>query len=378
MSDRLPMETFRNPQWRGLRCLRCDGLLSALDAPQGCPECAQAGFPAAMVCDYGEQPPTQSQPYAHAVSLGEGNTPCRSLSHALRNNSGGPVFAKLESANPTGSHKDRMAAYGVTHARALGKRGVIAASSGNAGLAIAAYAAAAGLACEIVITPSCPPLYRALMLEHGATVTTAADALARWDVVNERIAADDSLYALTNYVRPAVGSPAVTIEAYKRIAHELAQSLGTQEIGQVFMPTARGDLLLGLYLGFEELRAAGQIAALPKLIAVEPFVRLSAVNAGVDYRAEFAGATRQFSTSGATVTYQSVVALARTGGHAVVVGDARALAARALLAKHGWSVELCAAAAYAAYADAPEAERAASIIIFTAHGSRDVLSLSSH
>lgn len=330
-----------------------------------------------MVCDYGDHRSAISQPYSNPVSLGEGNTPCVALACTLRNSHRTPLYAKLESANPTGSHKDRMASYGVTHALALGKRKVIAASSGNAGLATAAYAAAAGLASEIVVTPSCPPIYRALMLEHGATITDATDALARWGVVNMRVCEDPSLYALTNYLRPAVGSPPVTIEAYKRIAYELVQELGAQEIGQLFVPTARGDLLLGLYLGFQALQSAGQIKSLPKLIAVEPFARLSAVQTGADYRSEFAGTTQQFSTSGATVTYQSLAALQRTGGHAIVVEDSRALAARAMLAKHGWSVELCAAAAYAAYADHRAPTHGASVVIFTSHGSRDVLSITS-
>ncbi len=368
----------RHPDWLGLQCLRCASVLNIFDAPNGCPDCARAGFPAAMRCFYGEQPKAPAQPYLDPISLGEGDTPCVALAGALRNASAAPLFAKLESANPTGSHKDRMAALGVTHAQALGKHGVIAASSGNAGLSIAAYAAAAGMACEIVVTPSCPALYRALMMEHGAKVSVAADALARWDYVAARVAEDDALYALTNYTRPAVGSPAVAIEAYKRISHELVQSIRSAPIGRVFVPVARGDLLIGLHLGFAESLVAGHIQKIPKLIAVEPFARLSAVAQGADYRAEFPGATAQSSTSGATVTLQSLVALQRSGGYATVVDDARALDARVTLARHGWSVELCAAAAYAAYvshASEHPTEREASVIIFTAHGSRDVLSL---
>ena len=335
-----------------------------------------------MACFYAQQGTQLSQPYLNPISLGEGNTPLVALSQSLRRSNGSgsaaPVFAKLESSNPTGSHKDRMASNGVTHALALGKRGVIAASSGNAGLSIAAYAAAAGLACEIVVTPSCPALYLALMREHGAKISVVENPLARWDYVEARLAEDDSLYALTNYARPAVGSPPVATDAYKRIAYELVQENATTPVGQVFLPVARGDLLIGLQLGFEECFAAGLIRQLPKLIAVEPFARLSAVAKGADYRAEFVGSTAQSSTSGATVTLQSVVALARSGGHAMVINDEEARAARVQLARSGWSVELCAAAAYAAYVshsnEHPD-EIAASVIIFTAHGSRDVLSL---
>ncbi len=368
----------RNPNWLGLRCIRCAAVTAERDAPAGCPACAARGEPAAMACHYAPGSPPLAQPYLNLPFRGEGDTPVVALPRALIRAGGARVFAKLESANLTGSHKDRMAAIGVAHALAQERSGVIAASSGNAGLAVAAYAAAAGLRCEIVITQSCPPLYKALMQEHGARITIGASALDRWEIVRTRVEADPNLLALTNYMRPAVGSPPATIEGYKLIAGELVDGLKGEEIARVYVPVARGDLLFGLCLGFESLFAAKRISHIPKLIAVEPFARLARVSAGDDYRAEFSGNTAQFSTSGSTVTLQSVAALQRTQGHAIVIDDARAYTARALLARNGFSVELCAAAAYAAYADTPEpdADEGASVIIFTAHGSRDSLSIS--
>lgn len=66
------------------------------------------------------------------------------------------VWVKNEAANPTGSHKDRFSAFATAHARACGYRGVVIGSSGNAGLSMAAYAAAAGLRCTVAASTRFP------------------------------------------------------------------------------------------------------------------------------------------------------------------------------------------------------------------------------
>lgn len=266
---------------------------------------------------------------------------------------------------------------GVAHAKAIGKRGIIAASSGNAGVSIAAYAAAAELPCEIAVTPACNALYRALMTQHGALITECADSLARWSYVAARCK-DDGVYALTNYALPAVGSPAIAIEGYKPIALELIADVKAKHgttIDEIYVPVARGDLLWGLYLGFNHAQDCGAITHLPKLIAVEPFARLAKVLAGNDYRDQYPGTTRQLSTAGSTVTLQALEAVRRTSGRVEIVADTEATVARDTLARAGFSFELCAAAAYAAYRRSQHAvqPQSATIILATAHGSSDVL-----
>ena len=372
----------RNPTLIGLGCIRCNFQSEFLDFSDGCPQCAREGHAANLVCLYAsggaisfEQ--SMPMPYSDLPYLGQGNTPLVPLPSSLRQTSmqhnGHAAMFKMEGTNPTGSHKDRMAAVGVAHAHAQGKTTVIAASSGNAGVAIAAFSAAAGLACEIAVTAACSPLYRVLIARHGAKVTECASSLARWQYVADRCV-DPSFYALTNYALPAVGSPAVAIEGYKPIALELLRDMKGTEIHEVFVPVARGDLLWGLYLGFKQMLDQHLIKALPQLVAVEPFARLTQVLAGADYRVQFDGTTRQLSTAGSTTTFQALEAIRRSNGRVVVVPDAAALVARDALAAAGLSFELCAAAAYVAYArTAANKASGASIIIATAHGSRDAL-----
>lgn len=351
-----------------------------MDYPSGCPQCERLGHAANLYCLYSEASaasPLIDLPYETVADLGQGNTPLVELPKPLRKSAESHrVYLKLESANPTGSHKDRMAAYGVAHALATGKHEIIAASSGNAGVAIAAFAAAAHLPCEIAVTPTCNATYRALMKQYGATVTECVDSLSRWSYVAERCQ-DPHVYSLTNYALPAVGSPAVAIEGYKPIALELVATLQT-DIDEVFVPVARGDLLWGLYLGFKALQDHRRISTMPRLIAVEPFPRLAQVIAGLDYRGQFDGKTQQLSTSGSTVTLQALEAVRRSNGRVEVVGDDEAFRRRDELAHAGHSFELCAAAAYGAYVRACEQSQSTeksqvSVVIATAHGRNDAL-----
>jgi threonine synthase len=371
----------RNPNLIGLGCIRCDFQSEQLDFPSGCPKCAAEGHASNLSCLYSTVGSSNTElplPYTAVPYLGQGNTPLAPLSplQKFRQSNIRPAMFKMECANPTGSHKDRMAAVGVAHARAQGKTMVIAASSGNAGVAIAAFSAAAGLRCEIAVTPACSPLYRALIARHGAVVTECTSSLARWNYVADRCR-DPALYSLTNYALPAVGSPAVAIEGYKPIAQELVHDLEGAVISEIFVPVARGDLLWGLYLGFKHMLDQGLVKAMPALVAVEPFPRLAQVLAGADYRTQFEGTTLQLSTAGSTVTLQALEAVRRSNGRVQVVADAAALSARDELAAAGFSFELCAAAAYVAYRTcaqtAANSASGASIIIATAHGSRDAL-----
>lgn len=368
----------RSERLLGLACLRCDFTSTELDYPDGCPKCKRLNHAANLYClyrDSGSSNPLIDLPYDAVVDLGQGNTPLVEIPERLQGDRATqPAYFKLESANPTGSHKDRMAAYGVAHAAATGKHEVIAASSGNAGVSVAAFAAAVGLPCEIAVTPACNAAYRAQMTQYGAVVTECADSLSRWSYIADRCQ-DPHVYSITNYALPAVGSPAIAIEGYKSIALELVATLQS-DIDEVFVPVARGDLLWGLYLGFKALFDQKYVSTLPRLIAVEPFPRLAKVLEGADYRSQFDGKTQQLSTSGSTVTLQALEAVLRSNGRVEVVGDEEALRIRDRLARAGFSFELCAAAACSAHARGRSAstdgqQAIVSVVIATAHGRND-------
>ena len=80
------------------------------------------------------------------------------------------LYFKLETGNPTNSYKDRFAAVAISDAVAQGKRKIIATSSGNTGAALAAYAAAAGLQCDITLVEHAPADKLRQMLAYGANL----------------------------------------------------------------------------------------------------------------------------------------------------------------------------------------------------------------
>ena len=106
-------------------------------------------------------------PAIHRLTRGEGDTPlvrsCR-LAPAI---GADRLFLKLESSNPTGSYKDRFAAVEISALLAAGKTRCVGTSSGNTGAALAAYCAAAGIACELAIVEGAPAAKLAQMLAYA-------------------------------------------------------------------------------------------------------------------------------------------------------------------------------------------------------------------
>jgi threonine synthase len=343
-------------------CLRCDTAWPVETYAAGCPRCASEGHASNLKLTYAGEGRGLRLP--EALALGEGGTPCVELPVLAQTMKLGRLTAKLEWCNPTGSHKDRMSARLIARARSCNAPLVVAASSGNGGLSVAAYAARAGLPTEIAVTAALAPSYRRAMAAHGARLFEAPDSLARWEHLARRVT--EGAFAATNYRLPAIGTDPFGIEGYKTLAAELA---GPEQPDVVIVPSARGDLLSGLRLGFEEIGGV-----LPRLVAVEPFPRLARVMAGEDYRSRFDGRTAQVSIAGETVTFQALCALRATGGLAVPVDDNAARRAQARLAACGLHAELSAAATLAALDEIARDGRLAGrhvILVLTGSGLRD-------
>ena len=346
-----------NPRLAGFRCIRCDIRHPVGDYVEGCPICGANEFPASVVPHYSELPALRDcrrgrgvqrfgdrLAYASFLSLGEGDTPVARL-HRLAGELGlDAVDIKLEGSNPTGSHKDRMTAQFVARAVAKQAPVVAAASSGNAGASLAAYAATAGLACAIVTTSKVSPPWRRAIELTGAELHFVEDPLERWRFIREK-SRSDGWFSATNVCQPPVGSEPFGVEGYKTLAYELAEDPQTADADTILVPTARGDLLWGIYAGFKELVDEKALSRMPRLVAVEPFARLELALGGTDYRGRFAGSSPLVSINGTTLTYQAVAAVQRSGGTAISVNSGDVIADQTYLAKAGHYLELSAVAA---------------------------------
>lgn len=168
---------------------------------------------------------------------------------------------KFEGAQPTGSFKDRGAAVLISHLASLGVDEIVEDSSGNGGAAIAAHAAANGMRCHLFL-PADTSSEKIVQLEaYGAEVHRVPGS--RQDTaVAAAAAAEGRVYASHNW-QP------MFIEGVKTLALELWEQRGFRAPDAVVVPASYGSSLLGLFRGFKELLAGGEIERLPRLYAVQ-------------------------------------------------------------------------------------------------------------
>ena len=379
-------------QWNdrvlGLSCLRCGQRYSAsdevVDLGIGCVSCLEQGYPVSLRVDYDNEQnwrPQQSAtgmmryavhlPYINFPTLGEGVTPLVELPTLAQSTGIERLWVKNEGQNPTGSHKDRMSALAGARAASLGRRTVVAASSGNAGASLAAYAAAVNMRCAIISTANISPVWEQAIRMAGAELILTDTATERWQLMRQKVEEED-WYPVTNYLNPPTGSNPFGVQGYKTVATEIIEQCVGDMPTVIIVPTARGDLLWGVWQGFVESGCND----LPRLVAVEPFARLSRVLGGEDYRQSFEGEPHTMSSiGGGTTTYQSMVALRDSRGMAVEVSTSETQEAQRNLARHGLYVESSSAAALAGLQTLlREGQITASdrvVLIITSHGYKE-------
>jgi threonine synthase len=190
------------------------------------------------------------------LTMGEGGTPLVTGSGG----GAGPMF-KLEYVSPTGSFKDRGAVVVVAVAAELGATEIVADSSGNAGTAISAYAARAGIRCSVFVPDGTSMKKLRQMRAHGAIVHEAGtreDAAA---------AAIDTVQRTGAFYASHVYSP-FFVEGTKTFALEVIEELG--RCPELFvLPVGNGTLVLGVTRVLDALAASGWADARPRLLLVQ-------------------------------------------------------------------------------------------------------------
>ena len=195
-------------------------------------------------------------PVDRHVSLGEGYTP-------LTGAPGWDATFKLEYVFPTGSFKDRGATTVLSRAIDVGADRIIEDSSGNAGAAIATYAARADIPAEIYVPADVEEAKLRAIRRSGADIVriegTRADVT---DACIDAVEADEGWYA-SHAWNPAFFAGTATM------AYEIAHQRGWSAPEAVVMPLGHGTMFLGAYRGFERLLEAGWIDRLPKLLGAQ-------------------------------------------------------------------------------------------------------------
>lgn len=201
-------------------------------------------------------------------SLGEGDTPLIRSRRIGQELGLQELYLKYEGCNPTGSFKDRAAVLVGALTIESGAAGVLTASSGNAAAAISAYSAAAGFRCVVLLEPESPPTKLRQILANGAQVVPVEGLFASGpDAINDLLS---EVAHKLNYYLGFAWAPVnpFILEAVKTISYEIAARLpGAPEV--VVSPVGGGDLLTAQWRGYKELKRAGLIEKLPRMIGIQ-------------------------------------------------------------------------------------------------------------
>ena len=189
---------------------------------------------------------------ATPVDLGAGFTPLVRADRLAAELGLGELWIKDDTANPTGSFKDRVVSVALTKARQLGFKVAACASTGNLANSVAAHAARAGLASVVLIPSDLESAKITMTAVYGGTVVAVRGT---YDDVNRLCAELTSEHPSWAFVNINVRS--YYAEGSKTLAFEVAEQLGWQAPDHVVVPIASGSQLTKVAKGFAELVEVG-------------------------------------------------------------------------------------------------------------------------
>src|SRR5580698_592513 len=203
-------------------------------------------------------------PAREAVSLGEGMTP---VIHARRLGARlglDALYVKDEGLNPTGSFKARGLSAAVTRAKELGATTLAIPTAGNAGGALAGYAAAAGIPCVIVMPADTPSANVVECEAVGADVRKLDGLISDCGRYVGEHKEKEGWFEVSTLKEP------YRIEGKKTMAYELWEQFGGQLPDVILYPTGGGVGLIGMCKAFDEMQEMGWIGAeRPRMVAVQ-------------------------------------------------------------------------------------------------------------
>jgi threonine synthase len=199
------------------------------------------------------------------VTLGEGFTPLFHAKTLGREIGLDALYIKDESLNPTNSFKARGQSTAITRARTLGAHTISVPSAGNAGNAMAAYAARAGLKAEVFLPRDAKEPFILECRLYGARVTLVDGLITDAGRVALETGRAHGWYDVSTLKEP------YRVEGKKTMAYELAEQLGWQWPDWIIYPTGGGTGLIGMWKAFDEIETIGwvQPRKRPKMVSVQ-------------------------------------------------------------------------------------------------------------
>jgi threonine synthase len=197
-------------------------------------------------------------PDAEPVTLSEGFTPL------LPSREFPNVYIKEEGLNPTGSFKARGLSVAVTMAKAYGLKKLAIPSAGNAGSALAAYAAAAGLEAHIFMPRDVPLANKIECKTYGACVTLVDGSISECARAVAERKSSAGWFDVSTLKEP------FRAEGKKTMGYEIVEQLGWRVPDAIFYPCGGGVGLIGMWKAFAEMEELGWIGKeRPKMVVVQ-------------------------------------------------------------------------------------------------------------
>jgi len=369
------------------RCSECDRQYAITPDIMVCPECSrnqEDGQPLRGVLEVrlsGEARSSwpESSDYSEFLPVPQeffppvpvGNTPMWEPTRIRESLGLRQVFLKDDTANPTGSLKDRASMLVAAFARRHGIRDIVVASTGNAASSMAGIGAASDLRVKVFVPGSAPRAKLVQSLQYGADVTIVDGSY------------DDAFSRSLSYSRENGGlsrntayNP-LTIEGKKTVALEIFARIGVPDI--VYVPTGDGVILGGVYKGFEDLVQLGLADRMPTVVAAQA-AGSNAISRAVrngGFAEPVAGSTVADSISVAVPAngIGAAAKLGKYGGRCVEVTDDEILDAQHMLASmSGLFAEPAASAAYAGLLKESDriGETESVVVLITGSGLKDI------
>jgi len=262
---------------------------------------------------------------AHVISLGEQMTPILPLDATARRLGGaeGALMVKDEGRLPTGSFKARGLVMAVSMAKELGVQQVAMPTNGNAGAALAAYAARAGMEAVIFCPADTPDINVREIAAQGARVYRVNGLIDDCGAIVGEGAKARGWFDFSTLKEP------YRIEGKKTMGLELAEQFGWELPDAIFYPTGGGTGLIGMWKAFDELEALGFIGSKrPRMFAVQaegcaPIVK--AFEDGVEHAERWEDAhtvAAGIRVPRAVGDFLILRAVRESGGRALAVSDA--------------------------------------------------------
>ena len=200
----------------------------------------------------------------NVVTLGEGGTPLLASRAVGREMGCEQVYFKDESGNPTGSFKARGLSMAVSRAKELGLKRLIIPTAGNAGSALAAYSARAGMDACVLMPMDSPGPFLIDCHTHGARVILVDGTIKDCGERAAEMVANEDWFSVATLKEP------YRIEGKKTMGYELAEQFDFELPDVIIYPTGGGTGLIGMWKAFDEMEKMGWISGRkPRMVSVQ-------------------------------------------------------------------------------------------------------------